>query len=296
MVNFADYKKRRPDLDKLVDAAEKSAGGQGREADPRFWVPTRGKDGNGYAVIRFLPGVQDNGVPWVRYWDHAFKGPGGWYIELSLTSLSLPDPMSDLNMKMWNESAENSPTRKVVSSRSRNLRYVSNILVISDPAHPENDGKTFLYRYGKKIHDKVLGAMKPKFADSKAFDPFDLVGGADFVLRITSEKVGDRSMPKYDDSSFKEPSSVGDESRQEALWNSQMAMGEWEDPKSFKTYDELQALLNRALGESAPRTVKQESSLAERQEAVEPRSAESTMLKDTDPDETMALFARLVND
>ena len=300
MVDFASYKKRQPmDVSQLVTAAEKAAGGRNREADPRFWTPTRGKDGTGFAVIRFLPGIEENGLPWVNYWDHAFKGPTGqWYIEKSLTTLGKQDPLSELNQKMWQESAEGSNERKTVSNRARKLHYVSNILVIKDDANPANEGKVFLYRYGKKIHDMVLAAMKPKFADQKPINPFDYDDGADFVLRIVSEMVAGKSLPKYDASSFKEPSKLlgGDMKLLEKIHNSQFVMAEFIDPANYKTYDELKSLLHRVLGESAPRTVKGDVALDSVANAVQPKTAaEIELPMDGGDDDITTMFMNLVN-
>lgn len=298
-MSFANLKRNRPDLDKLVQAAEKAGGGEREAADDRFWAPTRDKAGNGYAVIRFLPGKEENTVPWVQYWDHAFKGPTGqWYIEKSLTSLGQPDPLSELNMKMWNESAENSPERKIVSSRKRNLRYISNILVVSDPNNPENDGKVKLFRYGKKIHDKIMAAMKPQFPDEKPINPFDFWDGADFVLKISSESVGGRMMPKYDASYFKPGAALfdGDEAKLEALYDKQIAMGEWVDPKNYKSYDQLKARLALVLGETAPRTAREAVSLEERAAPPQMKTAENTTLDAADEDDTMSYFAKLAAD
>lgn len=299
MVDFASMRRNRTDLTKLVEDAKKTAGGGERDSnDDRFWVPSRDKAGNGYAVIRFLPGKEENGTPWVRYWDHAFKGPTGqWYIEKSLTTLGQNDPISELNMKMWNESAENSPERKIVSSRKRNLRYVANILVIKDQQNPENEGQVKLYRFGKKIFDKIMAAMQPQFQDETPINPFDMWEGADFVLKITSESVGGRMMPKYDASYFKAPSALmgGDEDELEKIYNKQYLMGEWVDPANYKSYDELKARLNLVLGESAPRTTEETVSLDETAPAPTFKSAENTSLDDIDDDDddTLAMFRKL---
>jgi gp32 DNA binding protein like len=300
-MSFANLKRNRTDLTKLVEDAKKAAGGTGeREAsDDRFWVPTRDKAGNGYAVIRFLPGKEENGTPWIRYWDHAFKGPTGqWYIEKSLTSLGQNDPVSELNMKMWNESAENSPERKIVSSRKRNLRYVANVLVITDQQNPANDGQVKLYRFGKKIFDKIMAAMQPQFPDEKPINPFDMWEGADFVLKISSESVGGRMMPKYDASYFKAGSKLfdGDEAKLEAIYDKQYPMGEWVDPANYKSYDQLRARLTLVLGESAPRSVRETVSLDETAPAPSFKAAENVNLSEADEDDTMSFFAKLAND
>jgi len=296
-MSFANLKRGGTDLSKLINDAEKSSGARDRTTDDRFWNPTRDKAGNGYAVIRFLPGKEESTVPWVRYWDHAFKGPTGqWYIEKSLTTLSQNDPLSELNQKMWNESADGSAQRKIVSSRSRNLRYVTNILVISDQLNPENEGKVKLYRFGKKIFDKITAAMKPQFPDEKPLNPFDMWEGADFVLKISSELVGGKPLPKYDASYFKAQSALigGDEAQLEIIYNCQHAIGEFVDPTTFKSYDELKARLNMVLGESAPRTIRETATLDNTMDAPVLKTAENHSMSDTaEPDETMDYFAKL---
>ena len=300
-MSFANLKRSRGDLSSLVEAAQKVAGGQNenRGQDDRFWQPTRDKMGNGYAVIRFLPGIDDTGTPWIRYWDHAFKGPTGqWYIEKSLTSIGQQDPLSELNGKMWNSG--NEADKAVVRQRKRNLRYVANVLIVSDPANPENEGQVKLYRFGKKIFDKIMDAMQPKFPDEKPMNPFDMWEGGDFVLKI--RKV--EGYPNYDASSFKEPSALhgGDEDKLEALYNKQHSLVEWTDPANYKSYDELKSRLNLVLGEKAPRTVKQTMELDDeipdfpKREAAAPSipTAESTALPEDDgDDDTLSFFAKL---
>jgi hypothetical protein len=297
-MSFANLKRNRTDLSKLVEDAKKATGGAEREAaDERFWNPTRDKAGNGYAVIRFLPGKEENGTPWVRYWDHAFKGPTGqWYIEKSLTSLGQNDPLSELNMKMWNSGDESQ--KKIVSSRKRTLRYVANVLVISDQQNPQNEGQVKLYRFGAKIFDKIKAAMQPQFPDEKPINPFDMWEGADFVIKISSEMVMGKPLPKYDASYFKGSSELfgGDEGRLEALYDKQHALGEWVDPANYKTYDQLNTRLKMVLGESAPRTTRETVSLDETSAPPTLKTAENTSLDEADDDDTMSLFAKLAND
>ena len=297
-MSFANLKRNRTDLSKLVEDAKKATGGAEREAaDERFWNPTRDKAGNGYAVIRFLPGKEENGTPWVRYWDHAFKGPTGqWYIEKSLTSLGQNDPLSELNMKMWNSGDESQ--KKIVSSRKRTLRYVANVLVISDQQNPQNEGQVKLYRFGAKIFDKIKAAMQPQFPDEKPINPFDMWEGADFVIKISSEMVMGKPLPKYDASYFKGSSELfgGDEGKLEALYDKQHALGEWVDPANYKTYDQLNARLKMVLGESAPRTTRETVSLDETSAPPSLKTAENTSLDEADDDDTMSLFAKLAND
>ena len=298
-MSFANLKRNRTDLTKLVEDAKKATGGNSERegSDDRFWNPTRDKAGNGYAVIRFLPGKEENGTPWIRYWDHAFKGPTGqWYIEKSLTSLGQNDPLSELNMKMWNSGDESQ--KKIVSSRKRNLRYVANILVITDQMNPENEGQVKLYRFGKKIFDKIMAAMQPQFPDEKPINPFDMWDGADFVIKISSENVGGKLLPKYDASYFKGSAALmdGDEDRLESVYNKQHAMGEWVDPANYKTYDQLNTRLKMVLGESAPRTTRETVSLDEASAPPSFKTAENTSLDEADDDDTMSLFAKLAND
>ena len=297
-MSFANLKRNRTDLSKLVEDAKKATGGAEREAaDERFWNPTRDKAGNGYAVIRFLPGKEENGTPWVRYWDHAFKGPTGqWYIEKSLTSLGQNDPLSELNMKMWNSGDESQ--KKIVSSRKRTLRYVANVLVISDQQNPQNEGQVKLYRFGAKIFDKIKAAMQPQFPDEKPINPFDMWEGADFVIKISSEMVMGKPLPKYDASYFKGSSELfgGDEGKLEALYDKQHALGEWVDPANYKTYDQLNTRLKMVLGESAPRTTRETVSLDETSAFPSLKTAENTSLDEADDDDTMSLFAKLAND
>lgn len=306
-MSFADLKKKSKSIQDIVEAA-KAAEGNGNSGgkDERFWIPSKDKAGNGYAVIRFLPGLdQESGTPWIRYWDHAFKGPTGqWYIEKSLTSIGKQDAIAEMNSKLWNSGIESD--KAIVRGRKRNLRYVSNILVISDPANPENEGKVMLFRYGKKIHDKIMEAMDPQFPDEKPIDPFNMWEGADFTLKI--RKV--EGYPNYDASSFKSPSAInGDEDYLESIYNQQYDLSEWTDPKNYKTYEELKERLDLVLGlnkkdntpsmknEDIDDGIPQFNSTPEPdyRSASEPDipTAESSM---DDDDDMMAKFAAFAND
>ena len=293
-MSFATLKKNRTDLSKLVQQAQETSGTQTQRQsdDPRFWQPTRDKAGNGYAVIRFLPGDAEAATPWVRYWDHAFKGPTGqWYIEKSLTSIGQQDPLSELNSKMWNSGIE--ADKATVRQRKRNLRYVANVLIISDPSAPENEGQVKLFRFGKKIFDKIMDSMQPQFPDEAPVNPFDMWEGADFTIKI--RKV--EGYPNYDASSFKSPSSIGDDGYMEELYGKQHDMSEFTDPKNYKTYDELKSRLAMVLGEQAPRTVKQEVALDIQDEIPEfpskPQPEIATAESSMDEDDTMSYFAKL---
>jgi hypothetical protein len=291
-MSFSNLKRNRTDLSTLVQkATETSGSGQGGSNDDRFWYPVRDKAGNGYAVVRFLPGLAEASTPWVRYWDHAFKGPTGqWYIEKSLTSIGQQDAIAEMNSKLWNSGIESD--KAIVRQRKRNLRYVANVLVISDPAAPENEGQVKLYRFGKKIFDKVMDAMQPKFPDEQPMNPFDMWEGGDFVLKVRTVE----GYPNYDTSTFKSPAPLfgGDEDKLEAVYNKQYDLSEWTDPKNYKSYDELKARLALVLGESAPRTVKQEVSMDKVQEPTPMPTAENLSMDDDD--DTMSYFAKLANE
>ena len=160
-MDLSSLKAKKYDINKLVAAAKEAGGGNtnnDRQPDPNLWKPTVDKVGNGYAVIRFLPSEGD--VPWVRYWDHGFKGPTGkWYIEKSLTSIGQSDPLGELNSRLWNSGREKD--RDQVRRQKRRLHYVTNILVVSDPSAPENEGKVFgssVAMARRPSGDEALGA------------------------------------------------------------------------------------------------------------------------------------------
>lgn len=248
MSDFSTLKKNRGNIiNDLLAAAEKAAGGTKSYTDDRFWVPTVDKAGNGYAVIRFLPATSEDPTPWVRFWDHGFKGPTGrWYIEKSLTSIGQQDPVSDNNSKLWNSGIESD--KDIVRERKRRLHYVSNIEVISDPAKPECEGKVFLYKYGKKIFDKIMDVMQPQFEDETPINPFDFWEGANFKLKIRNVE-GYRN---YDKSEFDKPTPLfdGDDAKLEAVYTSLYSLGEFIDPKNYKSYAELEKKMYEVLGES----------------------------------------------
>lgn len=248
-LSFAELRKSRDsEFEKLQKEAEK-LNSKGSYGDDRYWQPTVDQSGNGFAVIRFLSAPPKEDVAFVRMFSHGFKGPTGqWYIENSLTTLGQPDPASDFNSKLWNEvEDDNSPQRKQVRNQKRKLNYISNILVIDDPGNPENNGKVFLYKYGKKIWDKIHGAMYPEFQDEQAINPFDMWEGANFKLKV--RKV--EGYRNYDKSEFESPSPIfedKDDSRYEKIWNSQHSLQEEISEDKFKSYEELEARLRLVLG------------------------------------------------
>ena len=253
MSNFASLKKSSADIGRLTKEIEKINTPQGsndREADTRFWTLTRDKAGNGSAVIRFLPAAAvdgDDALPWVRYFDHGFKGPSGkWYIENSLTTIGQKDPVSEYNSSLWNASNDDASwQRKQARDQKRRLHYIANIMVIKDQSNPENEGKVFLFKFGKKIFDKITLAMNPQYADDPAMNPFDLWNGANFKLR-TRMVAG---YLNYDQSTFESASPLSDDdAKLEKIWKSEYSLKEFVDPKNFKSYEELKRKMNDVLG------------------------------------------------
>ena len=245
-MSFEALKKSRKNaISKLVEAAEKTQGTR-QGSDDKFWQPTVDKAGNGYAVIRFLPSQGENALPWAQYYDHGFKGPAGrWYIEKSLTTLGQDDPVSQMNSKLWNSGIE--ADKETARSRKRRLHYVSNIYVVSDPSNPDNEGKVFLFKYGKKIFEKIMDVMQPHFEDETPINPFDFWDGADFKLKIRQVE-GYRN---YDKSEFSSPAPLldGDDEKLKELFEQLHNFDEWTDPKNYKTYEELHRKLVDVLGE-----------------------------------------------
>ena len=264
-MSFASLKKASQagnTFEKLTREIEKINQPQTTGADERLWKPELDKSGNGYAVIRFLPSPDGEDMPWAKIWSHSFKGPGGqWYIENSLTTIGKDDPVSELNRELWNSGRD--ADKATARTQKRKLSYYSNIYVVSDPVHPENEGIVFLYKYGKKIFDKLVEAMQPAFADETPLDPFNLWEGADFKLKI--RKVD--GYWNYDKSEFAAPATLGgfDDATLEETWKKSYSLNEFEAAKNFKTYEALQARLSLVLGTRPAPVVVDES-----QEQVRP--------------------------
>jgi hypothetical protein len=252
-MNFANLKKQSKDFSSLlkkVDELNKPTYDRDDSTD-NYWKPTPDKAGNALAVIRFLPGPAvdgDDALPWVQYWDHGFqnKTTGKWYIEKSLTTLGQKDPVSEYNSTLWNSSSDdNSPERKQARDQKRRLHYVSNIYVVSDPKNPQNEGKVFLFKYGKKIFDKLTKMMNPDLESEEAINPYDLWAGANFKLKMVRQS----GFPNYDESTFLAPGPLSkDDDELEKIWKSEYSLAEITDPKNFKTYDQLKARLDEVLG------------------------------------------------
>jgi hypothetical protein len=298
-MSFENLKRNRDQIQKLVSAAESVGGSTEKKSyvDERVWKPTVDKAGNGYAVLRFLPATEGAELPWVRYWDHGFKGPTGlWYIENSLTSIGQTDPVGELNSRLWNTG--NDSDKEKARAQKRRLHYVTNVLVVQDPSAPHNEGKVFLYKFGKKIFDKIMDSMQPEFADEDPVNPFDMWEGAEFKLKIRNVE-GYRN---YDKSEFSSQSALydGDDSRLESVYNQLHNLNEFTEPSNYKTYDELKSKLMKVLGEEATAgayTVKQETQMNEPVSAPEPQKLEPVTADQlTDEDDTMSYFANLANE
>jgi len=244
-MSFSDMKQRsKSNLASLIKETEKiSNPNTFGDADDRYWRPELDKSGNGYAVIRFLPAPEGEDLPWARIWNHGFQGPGGWYIENSLTTLGQKDPVSEHNSTLWNSGIE--ANKEVARKQKRRLNYTSNVYIIKDPAHPENEGQVKLYRYGKKIFDKINDLMNPEFEDESPVNPFDLWTGANFKMKI--RKVEGYS--NYDKSEFEAPSVLlDDDNKLEEIWKSESSLKELVSEDKFKSFDELKTKLDRVLG------------------------------------------------
>jgi hypothetical protein len=246
-MDFETLKSSSSNFDKITKALEtnlnpEDKANKNKYQDDRFWKPELDKTGNGYAVLRFLPASEKEEMPWQRVWSHAFQDKGGWYIENSLTTLSTKDPVSEDNTRLWNTGVDSD--KDIARKRKRKLSYYSNIYIVSDPKHPENEGKVFLYKFGKKIFDKISEAMQPQFEDEKAINPFDFWKGANFKLKI--RKVD--GYWNYDKSEFEGVTPVATEDAAiKAIWAKQYPLKAFVDPSNFKTYDELKEKLNRII-------------------------------------------------
>lgn len=259
----SDFKKAQ----KAVEQLQEKQGGGG--VDSRFWQPGVDQAGNGFAVFRFLPAPSGEDNPFVRLFSHGFKGPGGWLIDNCPTTLNEKCPVCDSNTILWNSGIESN--KKIVSERKRKLNFISNIYVVRDPSNPSNEGKVFLYKYGKKIYDKLHNAMYPEFEDEKAINPFDMWEGADFKLKI--RKV--EGYRNYDKSEFDTPAALSaDDAQLEQIWKSEHPLSSFLDKKEFKSYQDLQLRLTRALGQAiAPMGKASGEDMEEATPAYKPRAA-----------------------
>ena len=298
-MSFANLKSSRgSSIDSLVKAAEAVSTKTDTKSydDDRFWKPTRDKAGNGYAVIRFLPCQEGEDLPWVRYWDHGFKGPTGlWYIENSLTSIGQEDPVSEANSVLWNTGRDED--KATARERKRRLHYVSNVLIVSDPSNPENEGKVKLYKFGKKIFDKIMDVMQPQFADEQPVNPYDFWEGADFKIKI--RKV--EGWVNYDKSEFAAaaPLMGGEEDQLEGVYDKLHSLNDFIDPKNYKSYDELKAKMNKVLGVDAGHISMDNNSVMQSAPVIEQPSVgtttESVSMSSSDEaeEDTLSYFDKL---
>lgn len=298
-MSFKDLKKNSQDsMKRLLNEAEKlkKGGGESSYEDNRIWKPTLDKSSNGFAVIRFLPAVEGEDLPWVRTFSHGFQGKGGWFIENCPTTIGGKCPVCEGNNELWNSGVESN--KGIARDRKRKLAYISNILVISDPAAPENEGNVFLYKFGKKIFEKIEEKMHPQFQDEEAVNPFDFWAGADFKLKV--RKVD--GYINYDKSEFAEPKPLfgGDDAKLESLWKTQHSLKDFLAPKEFKSYDELKRKFDSVIGGSAPVSRKaedideiEEESISRPAAPTKSRSARDIEEENESSEDAMSYFERL---
>ena len=244
-MSFAALKKQSRSgslTERLMKKVEK-LNEKGNNTDERLWKPAVDKAGNGYAVIRFLPAHANCELPWTQVWSHAFQGPGGWYIENSLTTLGKDDPVGELNRSLWNSGRESD--KDIARKQKRKLSYYANVYVVKDSSNPENEGQVKLYKFGKKIFDKITAAMQPEFDDEEAINPFDFWQGANFKLKI-KQVAG---FWNYDSSEFgKTEALLDDDAELEKIYDKIYDLSEFTAPDQFKTYEQLKSRLDTVLG------------------------------------------------
>jgi len=303
---FADLKKQSKLgslTEKLVKEVEKM-NSSGSSSDERVWKLDCDKSGNGYAVIRFLPAPDGEDLPFVKVYSHAFQGPGGWLIDNCLTSINQKCPVCEHNSGLWNNGTD--AGKEVARKQKRKLTYVSNIYVVKDPANPSNEGKVFLFKYGKKIFDKITEAMQPEFEDESPIDPFDFWQGANFKLKAKNV-AGYRN---YDSSEFASQSALlDDDDAMEAIWKKQYSLADFMSPSEFKTYEELKKRLSSVLGTKNTRIAEEvededdyrgstkelDDDLRDDLSSLKPTRTVSSSDEDED-DDALQYFARLAQD
>ena len=277
---------------KLVKEIEKTSTTRGG-ADERLWKPELDKTGNGYAVVRFLPAPDGEDLPWAKVYSHAFQGPGGWYIENSLTTIGGKDPVSEYNRDLWNSG--NDSDKDVVRRQKRKLSYYSNIYVVKDPVNPHNEGGVFLFKFGKKIFDKLTAAMQPEFEDETPINPFDFWQGANFKLKI--RKVD--GYWNYDKSEFDAPAPLlDDDDALEAVWKKEYSLADFTAQSNFKSYDDLERRLKSVLGQKkaqAPRFDEELEDESEGRGAAVQQVAAATSV-DADEDDALSYFQKLAEE
>lgn len=294
--SISDLRKARGGFESLMKEVDKLDNPKKETRDDnRFWKPTVDKAGNGFSVIRFLPPSQGEDLPWVQIWNHGFQGPTGkWYIENSLTTIGKPDPVSELNSKLWNSGVE--ADKEVARKQKRKLQYYANILVIKDPANPENEGQVFLFKFGKKIFEKIKDVMKPQFEDEEPVNPFDFWQGANFKLKVRKFE----GYPNYDKSEFDSSAPIAeDDDEIEAIWKKQHSLKEFLDPSNFKSYEELkkrlELVLNGGGGVSAAAMDEVERPTpAPAMKETKPKAIRQAV--EEDDEESLSYFAKLASE
>jgi hypothetical protein len=294
-MSFADLKRKsQANFDFLQKELTKSSTEGG--ADDRLWKPELDASGNGYAVIRFLPAPEGESLPWAKLYSHAFQGPGGWLIENCLTTNGDKCPVCAENNKLWNSGVDSD--KEIARQRKRKLSYYSNIYVVKDPKHPENEGKVFLYKYGKKIHDKILAAMQPEFQDETPVNVFDLWEGANFKLKIKTVA----GYWNYDSSEFDSPSALSaDDDELETVWKQEYSLESFTASSEFKSYEDIETRMNTVLGNAPARAVGPRADVFEDDEyepapvrkTSEPVAVAAAASSDPDDDDALSYFARL---
>ena len=303
MSSFANLKRQSGNLDKLAKAVEAlSANSESNEKPDNYWKPVVDKAGNGMAVFRFLPASPadgDDSLPWVKIFSHGFQGPGGWLIDNCLTSLDKQCPVCEHNSKLWGSGIE--ANKEVVRKQKRKLNYVANIYIVSDPANKDNEGKVFLFKFGKKIFDKITEAMRPEFDDETPINPFDLWKGANFKLKI--RKVD--GYQNYDKSEFDSPAPLlNDDDALETIWKSEFSLKELISDKEFKSYDKLKERLDKVLGiddvevamASAPKTTVELAKENIKAHGNKKALDEELSEPDLSEDEDLAFFSKLAEE
>ena len=297
-MDFESLKSSASNFDKITKALEAStekpetSGNKSNKyQDDRIWKPELDKTGNGYAVIRFLPATSGEEMPWQRVWSHAFQDKGGWYIENSLTTLNQKDPVSEENTRLWNTGVDSD--KEIARKRKRKLSYYSNIFVVSDPKHPENEGKVFIFKFGKKIFDKITEAMQPAFDDETPINPFDFWKGANFKLKI--RKVD--GYWNYDKSEFESVSQIKESDDDiKNIWSKQYPLNPFVDPSNFKTYDELKEKLNRVImGQRNTETV-ENVDLPPQTTTTSVPSSSDVKSEPASDDDTLSYFSKLADE
>ncbi len=305
---FADLKKQSKLgslTAKLVKEVEKMNTTSG-SSDDRLWKLDVDKSGNGYAVIRFLPAPESEDLPFVKVYSHAFQGPGGWLIDNCLTSVNQKCPICEHNSQLWNSGID--ANKEVARKQKRKLTYVSNIYVVKDPANPENEGKVFLFKYGKKIFDKIAAAMQPEFEDEQAIDPFDFWQGANFKLKAKNV-AGYRN---YDSSEFAAAGALlDDDDELEAIWKKQYSLSEFVSPDQFKSYEDLRKRLDYTLGLKGTPKLQDPDEFGEedntrgsvkeldddlREQLNNLKPTRSASVDEDEDDDTLSYFARLAEE